>query len=171
MNTTTAAIGGQKEGIIMEITRRTATTACLPVPAQRPPADAVPDRTAAPLATEDLSKVVEILEAAALLMIELADRYQVENFQASLFQRLGAAQVTEGRTEPASLPLLPEELALLTSAVQRIRAYAQSRSDLRPLAEEGRRVLRYLNVGLGRGRSARALRGLPVWADDVRTPR
>ncbi|MEV5598905.1 hypothetical protein [Streptomyces sp. NPDC052496] len=154
----------------IELDRRTTTaTDRLPIPAQRPPADAAPSRAAAPLATEDLPVVEEILEAAVSLMIELDDRDETERLLEALHQRLGAAQVAEGG-EPTTLPVLIEELALLKSAVQRLRGFT-ARADLVPLAEQGRRVLRYLHVGLGRGRTARSLRGLPVWADGARTAR
>ncbi|MEU6965059.1 hypothetical protein [Streptomyces chrestomyceticus] len=154
----------------MEIARRT-TTACAPVPAPRPPADTDTGQPAAPLATADLSAVERILEAAALLTVDPVDRHAIEVFLAALYQRLGAAQAAETTPQPATLPLLAEELAILADAVQQIRPFAQPHNDLGQLAEKGRRVLRYLHVGLGRGRAARAVRGLPVWADTLRSPR
>ncbi|MEU7222290.1 hypothetical protein [Streptomyces chrestomyceticus] len=154
----------------MEIARRT-TTACVPVPAPRPPADADTGQPAAPLATADLPAVERILEAAALLTLEPADRHEIETFLAALYQRLGAAQAAEITPQPATLPLFAEELDLLTRAARQIRPLAQPRNDLGLLAGEGRRILRYLHVGLGRGRAARAVRGLPVWADTLRSPR
>ncbi|MEU7206139.1 hypothetical protein [Streptomyces sp. NPDC045470] len=150
----------------IEIARR---ANCLPVPVPRTPSDAASERAAAPLGVEDLHVVERILEAAVSLMSERADRQLTEEFLEALLQRLGAAQVAEGR-KPATIPVLIEEVALLKGAVQQLRAVT-SRTDLVPLAKEGRRVLRYLHVGLGRGRLARSQRGLPVWVDIVRSPR
>ncbi|MFH9871594.1 hypothetical protein ACH4NT_36655 [Streptomyces lydicus] len=120
-----------------------------PAPPPEPP-------LTAPVSPEELQIIERVMLAGSS-----RDPYGTDQFLGQLFQRLGAASVLAGNEPPTAIPVRAGEVERFGDAVRRLRDHLYGSVEL---AEEGHRLLRRLQVRLGREAAVRELGGgLPVY--------
>lgn len=119
-----------------------------PAPPPEPP-------LTAPASPDELQIIERVMLAGSS-----RDPYRTDEFLSQLYQRLGAASVLAGDEPPAGIPIRASEVELFGDVVRRLRDHLYGSMEL---AEEGHRLLRRLQVRLGRERAVRELGGLPVY--------